>query len=213
MLDVGPDFREQALRYQIDHIDGVLLSHPHYDHVAGVDELRIYAFRSKKPVPCLLSAATLEELKLRYYYLMPPKDTNRAMQKLRFQLLEKDRGTTLFEGVPIGYLSYFQLGMKVTGFRLGNFAYLTDLLNYSEAIFDDLKDIDLLVISGRRFEQSIAHLSIEDAVAFAEKTSARSIYLTHLSHEIDYHKEKDLLPPNVQLAYDGLELTIELRDG
>lgn len=210
ILDVGPDFREQALRYKLDHIDGVLLSHAHYDHIAGIDELRIYAFQKKRPVPCLVSAATLEEIKMRYYYLIPSKDKVAAAAKLHFVLLEQESGVAIFEGLPIHYMSYFQLGMKVTGFRLGNFAYLTDLLDYSEDIFSHLDKIDILVVSGRRFEQSIAHLSIDEAIAFAQRTSAKAIYLTHLSHEIDYHKESQTLPPNVQLAYDGLELAIEL---
>lgn len=210
VLDVGPDFREQALRYQIDRLDGALFSHAHYDHMAGIDELRIYAFRSKRPVPCLVSSATLEELKKRYDYLLSTKQAQAVVrEKLSFQLLEGEQGHTLFEETAIGYVSYFQLGMKVTGFQIGNFAYLTDLLDYSPALFDALQTIDILVVSGRRMERSLAHLSIDEALAFAARTSARAVYLTHLSHEIDYRAESRRLPKHVQLAYDGLEIAIE----
>ncbi len=212
VLDVGPDFREQALRYQIDRLDGALFSHAHYDHIGGIDELRIYAFRNKRPVPCLVSSATLEELKKRYDYLLSTEHARAVVrEKLSFQLLEHERGRTLFEEVEIGYVSYFQLGMKVTGFQIGTFAYLTDLLDYSTTLFDALQTIDVLVLSGRRMERSIAHLSIDEALAFAARTSARTVYLTHLSHEIDHRVESHRLPQHVQLAYDGLEIPIEYR--
>lgn len=209
LIDIGPDYRTQALTYGIDHLDGLLLTHTHYDHIAGLDELRIYTFVQKKPVPCLLSRETLEELKIRYHYFLPPNGGDDVhATKLKFQVLEGDQGKTNFEGLPVTYISYDQLGMKVNGFSFGSFAYVTDVLNYREEIFEALQGIETLIISGRRWEQSKAHLSLEDAIKFSKKTGAKKTYFTHISHEIDHEETNQNLPEGFSLAYDGLELML-----
>ena len=209
LVDIGPDYRTQALTYGIDHLDGLLLTHTHYDHIAGLDELRIYTFVQKKPVPCLLSRETLEELKIRYHYFLPPNEGDDVHEtKLKFQVLEGDQGKTNFEGLPVTYISYDQLGMKVNGFSFGSFAYVTDVLNYREEIFEALQGIETLIISGRRWEQSKSHLSLEDAIKFSKKTGAKKTYFTHISHEIDHEETNQNLPEGFSLAYDGLELTL-----
>lgn len=209
LIDIGPDYRAQALMHGIDHLDGLLLTHTHYDHIAGLDELRIYTFVQKKPVPCLLSREALAELKIRYHYLLLPNgDDDVHATKLRFQVLEGDQGETDFEGLPVTYISYDQLGMKVNGFSFGSFAYVTDVLNYKEEIFTALQGIETLIISGRRWEQSKGHLSLKDAIKFSKKTGAKKTYFSHICHEIDHEETNNNLPERFSLAYDGLELTL-----
>jgi len=209
LIDVGPDYRTQALKFGIDRLDGLLLTHTHYDHIAGLDELRIYTFRQKKPVPCLLSRETLEELKIRYHYFMPPLVSDDVhATKLKFSLLEGEEGETTFEGLSLHYFSYRQLGMKVNGFRFNDLAYVTDIMEYDEAVFEPLKGIETLIISGRRWEKSRAHLSLDEAIAFGKKTGAKKTYFTHISHEIEHEKTGKELPEGFALAYDGLELTL-----
>ncbi|MCP5506674.1 MAG: MBL fold metallo-hydrolase [Chlamydiales bacterium] len=209
LIDIGPDYRTQALTYGIDTLDGLLLTHTHYDHIAGLDELRIYTFVQKRPIPCLLSRETLEELKIRYHYFLPPLECDDVhATKLKFQVLEGDQGKTDFEGLPVTYISYDQLGMKVNGFSFGSFAYVTDILNYKEGVFEALQGIETLIISGRRWEQSKAHLSLEDAIKFSKKTGAKKTYFTHISHEIEHEETNQNLPEGFSLAYDGLELTL-----
>lgn len=209
LIDIGPDYREQALKYQIDTLDGLLLTHTHYDHVGGLDELRIYTFRQNKPVPCLLSRESLEELKIRYHYFLPlhEKDEVHAT-KLKFQVFENDHGETVFEGLKVSYFSYVQVGMKVNGLRLSNLAYVTDIMEYDEGVFKALEGIETLIISARRWEKSVAHLSIDQAMEFAKKTSAKKTYFTHISHEIHHEKTMKELPDGFALAYDGMELTL-----
>lgn len=203
LIDVGPDYRMQALKYGIDTLDGLLLTHTHYDHVGGFDELRIYPFVQQKPMPCLLSNKALEELKIRYHYLFSPSE-----EMFKFQILEKEHGTVNFEGLPITYISYDQLGMKVNGFRLETFAYVTDILRFSEEVFPPLRGIETLVMSGRRWERSNAHLSLTEAIEFAKKTGAKKTYFTHIAHEIDHRDTNQKLPEGFSLAYDGLELSL-----
>lgn len=209
LIDVGPDYRMQALKYGIDSLDGLLLTHTHYDHIAGLDELRIYTFVQKKPVPCLLSRETLEELKIRYHYFLPPLEADDVHStKLKFQVLEGDQGMTNFENLPVTYVSYDQLGMKVNGFRFDSLAYVTDILDFKDEIFDSLKGIETLIISGRRWEKSKAHLSLEEAMKFSKKTGAKKTYFTHISHEIEHKETQKNLPEGFFLAYDGLQLTL-----
>jgi phosphoribosyl 1,2-cyclic phosphate phosphodiesterase len=207
LVDVGPDYRAQALKYKIDHLDGLLLTHTHYDHIAGLDELRIYTFVYKKPIPCLLSRESLEELKIRYHYFLPPTGSDKVHEtKLHFQVLERDQGKTSFEGLDITYCSYDQLGMKVNGFRFGKFAYITDILNYKEEIFSILNGTKILVISGRRWEKSNAHISLEEGIEMGKKIGAKKTYFTHICHEIEHGETSAKLPDGFFLAYDGLEI-------
>ena len=209
LIDIGLDYRTQALRYQINTLDGVLLTHTHYDHIAGLDELRIYAFRKKKGVPCLMSKETLEELKVRYHYLFPSDESGDLYKaKLSFQELEGKEGETSFEGLQVRYFSYTQMGMSVTGFRFGNLAYVTDIFEYDVGIFEQLEGVDTLIISAIGWEQSKAHLSMEEVMEFAKKAGVKKTYLTHLSHEVHYEKTLKKLPRGFALAYDGMEISL-----
>ena len=211
LIDVGPDFRQQALRYGIDRIDGLLLTHTHYDHIAGIDELRIFYVREKKAVPCLLSEESNRELQKRYEYLFLPRGEKESLTaQIHLQILENDQGETEFLGFKIGYTSYVQGGMKVNGFRLGNFAYVSDIKEYGDEVFDALHGVEVLVVSALHAETSPLHLSLGEAVAFARRVKAKKTRITHVNHSIDHEIVNRSLPPDVQLGYDGLELEFSL---
>jgi len=205
LIDSGPDFRQQALTHHINHLDGVLLTHSHYDHIGGLDELRIYYLRTRKPLPVLLSDPTYQDIKRRYDYFFRERSLNLSLAaQLEFQILDQERGKTEFLGTQIHYMRYSQAGMPVTGYRLSNFAYVSDIQNYPETIFADLSGVEILVLSALRHESSFMHFNIEEGVAFARKVGAKKIFFTHLGHELDYTKTNALLPDDIRLAYDGL---------
>jgi phosphoribosyl 1,2-cyclic phosphate phosphodiesterase len=205
LIDCGPDFREQALRYRIDQLDGVIVTHAHHDHTAGFDELRIFSLRAQQAIPCLLSADTLTDLKKRFYYIFDENGPYAAQTaKFQLQLLESERGETLFVGHHIRYFSFRQGGMLVNGFRFNNLAYISDIRDYSEEIFDDLKGVETLVISALRFSPTPLHFSVDEAVDFSRRVGAERTWLVHIAHELDHEKINAYLPPNVRLAYDGL---------
>lgn len=203
LIDIGPDFRSQALQFHIDSIDGLLLTHTHYDHIAGLDEIRIFNVRQKKAFPCLLSKESLQDVQKRYYYMFIDKEVS---AKIDFTPLQHDIGQTDFLGLQIHYFSYFQSEMKVTGFRLGDFAYVTDIQKYEESIFTALKGVRKLVISALKPQPSPFHFSFDEAIAFQKKVGAHETWITHVGHFLDHDSLNALLPPQIRVAYDGLEL-------
>jgi len=209
LIDAGPDFREQALRAKIHHLDALFLTHTHFDHIAGVDELRAYFFRKKKPIPCLLSRESFEDLKKRYYYLFLPIGQGPTLSvQLDLKVLDDDQGSIHFEGLEVGYFSFYQGGMKVTGYRILDFAYISDIRDYEETIFDELKGVKTLVLSALWEKKSDLHLSLDEAVFFAEKIKPAQTYLIHTNHGIDYESTNRKLPKGIRLAYDGLEIDL-----
>lgn len=211
LIDVGPDFRDQALRYDIEHLDGALLTHSHYDHVGGIDELRVFYFKHKIRLKVLASVETYEELRHRFHYLFKTKQADGSLQsQLDFTLLEEDFGKTAFQGVTVHYMSYEQANMKVAGYRFGDLAYICDIRTYSERVIDALKGVDTLVLSALRYGPSEVHFSVDEAVAFSEKVGARRTFFTHIAHDLEHDETNQQLPENIRLAHDGLELAFRL---
>lgn len=211
LVDCGPDFRQQALRHDIRHIDGVILTHAHHDHTAGVDELRVFYMHSKQPLPCLLSKETASDIMKRFDYLFDPVlMKGRLVSKVDLLIQPAERGSIDFLGIHMKYMTYLQAGMKVNGYRIGNFAYITDIHEYPETIFEDLEGVEVLVISALRFTPSHLHLTFDQAVDFARKVKARETWLTHICHDVSHEKIDAYLPANVRTAYDGLKITFHV---
>ena len=207
LIDVGPDFRPQALKYHINDIDGVLLTHAHYDHIGGVDDLRILYFMKQHPIPCLLSKECFQEVKSRYEHLFrrATKKTSLSVQ-FDFTLVEEDAGVVEFVGIKVGYFTYMQGNTKVLGYRIGDLAYITDIKDYEESIFTNLLGVKTLIISALREKISPVQFNFEEARALAEKAKVEKVYITHIAHETDHEKDGKKLPANMQFAFDGLKI-------
>ncbi len=209
LIDPGPDLRQQALTHGIDYIDGVLITHTHFDHVGGLDELRTYYLMHGQIMPCLVSLETLEGLKHRYDYLFAEKSWGKSLAaQLHFQVLENSRGKTQFLDRELSYVSYMQGQCPVNGFRFGNFAYISDIRSYPETIFSDLHGVETLVISAAREKPSQMHLSFDEAMEIAQRVGATRTYFTHISHETDHAQVEAKLPQGFELAYDGLQISL-----
>lgn len=209
LIDAGPDFRMQALREKIQHLHAVFLTHAHADHIAGMDDLRAFYFKEKRKLPCILSQETFKEIQHRFYYMLPPVDHGKSLPaQLDFHLLPNDFGFNQIAGVSYAYFAYCQMEMKVHGFQFGNLAYVSDIRTYEETLLDALQTIDILVLSATRQGPTIMHFNIEEAIAFFKRTSAKTLYLTHISHALDHESTQNFLPKNVYLAYDGLRIPL-----
>ncbi|GAB5412171.1 MAG: MBL fold metallo-hydrolase [Chlamydiales bacterium] len=205
LLDSGPDFREQALQYEVDHLDGMILTHSHFDHVGGFDDLRVFSYFEKGPFPVLLFEETYSELTTCFPYLAQI-DPFLPKQKFNFQKVAGEFGQVEFLDTPIRFVSFTQAKMKVMGIRLGNFAYISDIKEYREEIFDHLAGVETLILSALREESSPVHLNLEESLAFAKKVGAKKTVLTHIAHEMDHEVVSKRLPAGVELAYDGMEV-------
>lgn len=212
LIDPGPDLRYQALKYRLDYVDGVLITHTHFDHVGGLDELRTYYLLHGQIMPCLVSMETLQGLKHRYDYLFAEKTWGKSLAaQLYFHVLEEERGVTEFLHEEIRYVSYMQGQCPVNGYRFGRFAYISDIRKYPETIFEDLEGVEILVLSAARDKPSQMHLSFDEGIEFAYHVGAKKTYFTHISHETDHETMSRQLPTGFQLAYDGMILDLCMK--
>ncbi len=211
LIDAGPDFRTQALTHSINRLDGVIFTHAHHDHTAGIDELRVYNMWTGESLPCLVSQETAVEIQDRFKYIFT-KDAypKKLVSKLKLIVLEKDRGEIDFLGLKIKYFSYEQAGMHVNGYQIGNLGFVTDIKKFPDTVFEDLRGVQKLVLSALRMEFSTIHFNFDEAIQFSSKIKASETWLTHIAHETDYETGSRDLPSKVNLAYDGLSLDFQL---
>lgn len=209
LIDPGPDFRQQMLLHKVTHLDAVLITHAHFDHIAGFDDLRVFPLRTQKPMPCILLEESYQSLRRMYSYLIDLPVG--AIPCFVFERLKEDYGHFNLQGLPIRYVTYRQKGVKVAGFILGQLAYITDIREFKEEIFGLLQGIDTLIISAARRKKdtlSSLHLTIEEAIVFARRVGAKNTLFTHLSHDIHYETLLKELPEGFLLSYDGLTVPL-----
>jgi len=202
LVDASSDFRQQALRFGIPTIDGIFLTHPHADHIFGLDDTRIYSLREKRPIHIFGSAYTLKNIRHIFSYAFQAVRDERLVKPL-FHLHELKQSQELF-GLKVTTLKLNHGGMPVTGYRFGNFAYLTDFAEIEESELSLLDGVTHLVVGALRYTPSISHLTVEQAVQFIDKIQPEIAWLTHCSHEISHSKLENELPDHIHVAYDGL---------
>ncbi len=205
LVDTSTDLREQALRRHIRRIDAVLFSHAHADHVNGIDDLRGFHFIHKEIIPCFASRETLETLQSGFSYIFNEHEGSGYTPLLAAHEISSPVelfGQTI---IPIPLLHGRTLSL---GYRIGNFAYLTDCSAIPDASIELLQGLELLVIDGLRWAEHPFHFNIPGAIAAARKLKAPRTVLTHLTHQIAY-SERVKLPAGFELAYDGMEFHLQ----
>lgn len=207
LIDTATDLRQQALREDICHIDAVLYTHSHADHMHGIDDLRGFNLRSKDPIPLYGSPRTLERVRDNFSYIFA--DVEKPGYVPRLTLCPIESGFPLF-GLEIIPIPLNHGGMQAFGYRCGPFAYLTDCNGIPETSLPLLKGLQILVLDGLRFKPHNTHFNIPQAIQMAQTIGARQTILTHLSHEVDHPKHAPQLPEGIDFAYDGQKFSLPL---
>lgn len=206
VVDCGPDFRQQMLRANCTKIDGILFTHEHADHTAGLDDIRPFFFK-QGDIPIYAHQRVLTSLQKRFDYIFDsnydypgvPNVTQNEIKNEPFML-----GNITV--IPIEGLHY---NLQVFGFRFQDFAYLTDMKTVADTEIEKLKGVKVLVVNALREAEHISHFNLEEALAFIDKVQPERAYLTHISHYLGFHDDvQQKLPPSVFLAYDNLQITL-----
>ena len=206
VVDCGPDFRQQMLRENCTKIDGILFTHEHADHTAGLDDIRPFFFK-QGDIPIYAHERVLRELERRFDYIFETENKYPgAPGVIKNEITNESFNVG---GMSITPISGMHNNLQVFGFRFLDFAYLTDMKTISESELDKLKNLDVLVINALRESEHPSHLNLEEALGIIKTLKPKRAYLTHISHLLGFHEDvQQNLPKNVFLAYDTLKITI-----
>lgn len=213
LIDTGPDFRTQALRFKIPKIDLILFTHTHADHIYGLDDVRMYNFIQKSSIPIYGEEAVVSNLKRAFSYCfeLDPDYEGGGVPKLSSNIISA--GSEIFLGkFKIIALRAYHGSLPILGFRIGTFAYLTDCSRIPDETVESLKGVTHLILDGLRFRPHRTHFTIPQAAATARQLNIKETWLTHISHDVEHERtSQELLDQHggkVNLAYDGL--TVQL---
>ena len=206
LIDCGPDFRQQMLANNVKKLDAIFYTHEHNDHTAGLDDIRPYFFR-QGDIPIFAHQRVLNSLRKKFDYIFTSEDRYPGAPAVIENVVQNEEFQ--FEGLHIMPVDFKHNKLQVFGYRLGDFAYLTDIKTISEEEIAKLKDLKVLVVSALRREPHHSHFNLEEALEFVEMVKPERTYFTHISHMLGFHAEvEEELPENVHLAYDNLKIEI-----
>lgn len=207
VIDCGPDFRQQMLTHKVSKLDGILFTHEHADHTAGIDDIRPFFFR-QGDIPIYAHERVVESLKVRFDYIFASENRYPGAPAVEVNFVEKESPFIIGDALAIP-INASHNRLQVFGYRVSDFTYLTDVKSVSQAEIEKIKGSKVLVVNALRIEPHHSHFNLEEALAFIEKVKPHKAYITHISHLLGFHKEVEKkLPKDVHLAYDNLEITL-----
>jgi len=192
-------------------IDAVLYSHAHFDHVAGLCDLRAFLFKNRSPLPCYASADVATEIQRVYEFIFVepryPGTPDLMMEPVqeKFKVVSRSDPDKYLEVEP---LEVFHGELPIYGFRIGNFAYITDVSSIPTSTMEKLKGLDVLVIGALRYESHFSHNSIPESIEIAQALKPKQTYFIHMTHSILHKRDEVKLPKDTYFAYDGLEINL-----
>jgi phosphoribosyl 1,2-cyclic phosphate phosphodiesterase len=207
VIDSGPDFRYQLLRAKVKDLDAVLFTHEHKDHIAGLDDIRPFNYLLKKVIDVYATERVQTALKREFHYIFA--DTRyHGLPQINLHTVVNGEGFCIGKTnvEPIEIMHHL---LPITGYRIGDFTYITDAKTISEQSIEKIRGTKILVLNALQINSHISHFTLDEAIAFAQKINADKTYLTHISHNLGLYKAiEPTLPANIHLAYDGLVLEL-----
>jgi phosphoribosyl 1,2-cyclic phosphate phosphodiesterase len=205
LIDTGPDLRAQVLRFGVERVDAVLFTHPHADHLLGLDEIRRFNAIQKAVIPCYGSAETMKEVRRVFAYAFEPKQLGGGVPQLD---LRSVTGPFAAAGADVTPVPVVHGMLPILGYRIGRFAYVTDCSAIPEASWPLLEGLDVLVLDALRHRPHPTHLTVAQALEVAARLRPSRTLLTHIAHDLGHVVTSASLPAGVELAYDGLTLDL-----
>ena len=206
VIDIGPDFRQQMLKNEVKWLNGILITHEHNDHIIGLDDVRPFNFKQREEMKLYAAQQVLDDLSKRFEYVFSESPYPGAP---RIHIFPIENKPFIMDNIPIIPIKVKHGNLDVFGFRIKDFCYVTDANFIAEEEKEKLKNAKILVLNALHREKHYSHFNLAEALEIIDELKPEQAYLTHLSHRMGSHEETSKeLPPNVQLAYDGLKLEI-----
>ncbi len=206
-MDTTPDFRTQMLRENVQKLDAVIFTHPHKDHVAGLDDIKAYNFFQHKPMDVYANELTQTTLKREFPYIFT-EDKYPGIPSIHLHTIDLE--PFVIGDIPITPILVYHLNMPVLAFRFGKFTYITDANRLEQKEKDKIKGSDTLVVNALRKNTHISHFALQEAIDLVQELEIPHAYFTHISHQLGKNAEISAeLPSHIHLAYDGLKLAFE----
>ncbi|MDO5510976.1 MAG: MBL fold metallo-hydrolase [Weeksellaceae bacterium] len=206
LIDCGPDFRQQMLRAQLSSIDSVLITHEHNDHIIGMDDLRPILFRSSEEIPIYAEQRVIDDIKTRFPYAFQ-KEKYPGVPSFSVHTIDTQPFHTASK-VEIIPLRVIHGQLPILGYRIGNMAYCTDVSHIPSETLEQLQNLDILILGALRQTPHHSHMTLKQAINYANEIGAKNTYITHIGHEMGFHEQvSKSLKPHVHLSYDGLQLS------
>ena len=204
VVDTGPDFRYQMLREKVKHLDAVLFTHPHKDHIAGLDDVRAFNFFYKPVMEIYCNTLTEEAIKREFPYVFT-EEKYPGVPVVNLNTITNE--PFMIGDIPVQPIMVWHLKMQVFGFRFGKFTYITDANRIEESEKEKIKGSEVLVLNALRKQHHISHFTLAEAIDVVQELKIPKAYFTHISHQLGRHEEIEAeLPDGIHLAYDGLRL-------
>jgi len=207
VIDAGPDFRQQMLREHVTKLDSIILTHEHKDHIAGMDDVRAFNYKSQDAIDIYSEERVQKAIRKEYSYVFSEFQYP-GIPKMRLNNIPEHNFNV--KGVNLIPIRVFHYRLPVYGFRIGNFAYITDANYIPEESKEKLYGVKYFVINALRKEKHISHFSLREAIDLIREISPKKAYITHISHQMGLHEDvTHELPPGIALAWDGLSFDCE----
>ena len=206
VIDTGPDFRQQMLSNRVSKLDAIVFTHEHKDHIAGLDDIRSYNYKQKFDMPIYGVSRVIDRVRSEFPYIF---EVEKYPGVPTVDIHEIDNSPFHIGKIKLTPIEVMHYKLPVFGYRVLDFAYLTDVKTIEITEKEKLKNLDVLVINALQIKPHLSHLTLDEALELIHELSPKRTYLTHISHYLGLHKEVEkILPENVFLAYDGLTLRV-----